>query len=64
MGLIFLRKLAGKDGIKAVYDLQSYWTSMAAIFTFLIGRMTDVLAPDIYGDHCFYCVDYHVSKTR
>ena len=42
-----------ENGIKTVYDLQSYWTSMAAIlvslgFTFLIDRMTEVLTPDIY----------------
>ena len=46
-------ELAGENGIKTVYDLQSYWTSMAAIldslgFTFLIDRMTEVLTPDIY----------------
>ena len=46
-------ELAGESGIKTVYDLQSYWTSMAAIlvsfgFTFLIDRMTEVLTPDIY----------------
>jgi hypothetical protein len=40
--------IVGKNGIKTVYDLQSYWTSMAAILAFLIGRMTEVLAPDIY----------------
>ena len=28
-------ELAGENGIKAVYDLQSYWTSMAAILTSL-----------------------------
>jgi hypothetical protein len=46
-------ELAGENGIKTVYDHQSYWTSMAAIldslgFTFLIDRMTEVLTPDIY----------------
>jgi hypothetical protein len=46
-------ELAGENGIKTVYDLQSYWTSMAAIldslgFTFLIDRMTEVLTPYIY----------------
>jgi hypothetical protein len=46
-------ELAGENGIKTAYDLQSYWTSMAAIldslgFTFLIDRMTEVLTPDIY----------------
>ena len=45
-------ELAGENGIKTVYDLQSYWTSMAALdslgFTFLIDRMTEVLTPDIY----------------
>ena len=46
-------ELAGENGIKTVYDLQRYWTSMAAIldslgFTFLIDRMTEVLTPDIY----------------
>jgi hypothetical protein len=30
-------------GIEAVYDLG---------FTFLLGRMTDVHAPDIYRAHC------------
>jgi hypothetical protein len=55
-------ELAGENGIKTVYDLQSYWTSMAAIlaslgFTFLIDRMTEVLTPDIYielTDECRY----------
>jgi hypothetical protein len=46
-------ELAWENGIKTVYDLQSYWTSMAAIlvslgFTFLIDPMTEVLTPDIY----------------
>jgi hypothetical protein len=52
-------ELAGENGIKTVYDLQSYWTSMTAIlhgftwlyFTFLIDRMTEVLTPDIYRAH-------------
>jgi hypothetical protein len=49
-------ELAGENCIKTVYDLQSYWTSMAAIlaslgFTFLIDRMTEVLTPDIYRAH-------------
>jgi hypothetical protein len=28
-------ELAGENGIKTVYDLQSYWTSMAAILASL-----------------------------
>jgi hypothetical protein len=50
--------LAGGNDIKAVYDLQSYWTTCHVNgrhlgFTFLIAidRMTEVLAPDIYRDH-------------
>ena len=41
----------GENGIKTVYDLQSYWTSMYGRhlgFAFLIDRMTEVLTPDIY----------------
>ena len=36
--------------MKTVYDLHRFWTSMSAIFglTFHIGRMTEVLTPDIY----------------
>ncbi len=36
--------------MKTVYDLDRFWTSMSAIFgfTFHIGRMTEVLTPDIY----------------
>ncbi len=35
--------------MKTVYDLHRFWTSMSAIFgfTFHIGRMTEVLTPDI-----------------
>jgi hypothetical protein len=46
--------ISWKNGIKAVYNPQSYWTSMAAILAFsLIGQMTEVLAPDIYRAHWF-----------
>ncbi len=36
--------------MKTVYDLHRFWTSMSTIFgfTFHIGRMTEVLTPDIY----------------
>ena len=36
--------------MKTVYDLHRFWTSMSAIFgfTFHMGRMTEVLTPDIY----------------
>ena len=36
--------------MKTVYDLHRFSTSMSAIFgfTFHIGRMTEVLTPDIY----------------
>ena len=36
--------------MKTFYDLHRFWTSMSAIFgfTFQIGRMTEVLTPDIY----------------
>ena len=36
--------------MKTVYDLHRFWKSMSAIFgfTFHIGRMTEVLTPDIY----------------
>ena len=36
--------------MKTAYDLPRFWTSMSAIFgfTFHIGRMTEVLTPDIY----------------
>ncbi len=38
--------------MKTVYDLHRFWTSMSAIFgfTFHMGRMTEVLTPDIYRD--------------
>ena len=35
--------------MKTVYDLHRFWTSMSTIFgfTFHMGRMTEVLTPDI-----------------
>ncbi len=41
--------------MKTVYDLHRFWTSMSAIFgfTFHIGRMTEVLTPDIYRAHWY-----------
>ncbi len=43
-----------QDTTKTVYDLHRFWTSMSANFgfTFHIGRMTEVLTPDIYRAHC------------
>ncbi len=40
--------------MKTVYNLHRFWTSMSAIFGFIfhIGRMTEVLTPDIYRAHC------------
>ncbi len=39
--------------MKTVYDLRRFWTSMSTIFgfTFHMGRMTEVLTPDIYRAH-------------
>ncbi len=43
--------------MKTVYDLHRFWTSMSAIFafTFHIGRMTEVLTPDIYRESSLNC---------
>ncbi len=40
--------------MKNLQNLHRFWTSMSAIFgfTFDIGRMTEVLTPDIYRAHC------------
>jgi hypothetical protein len=45
-------KISWENGIKTVYDVHIYWTSISAKlgFTFLIDRMTEVLAPDIYRE--------------
>ena len=43
-------KLGGENAIKTVYNLHRFWMSMSAIFGFTafhIGRMTEVLTPDI-----------------
>ena len=52
--------------MKTVYDLHRFWTSMSAIFgfTFHIGRMTEVLTPDIYiyRAHWLFQVFAFVSK--
>ena len=45
-----LKKNTVENAMKTVYDLHRFWTSITAIFgfTFHIGRMTEVLTPDIY----------------
>ena len=49
--------------MKTVYDLHRFWTSMSAIFgfTFHIGRMTEVLTPDIA--HWSSLASNHIEYT-
>ena len=42
--------ISWENGIKTVYDVHIYWTSISANLAFLIDRMTEVLAPDIYRE--------------
>ena len=50
--------------MKTVYNLHRFWTSMSAIFgfTFHIGRMTEVLTPDLYRAHCLTMTNGGVSS--